>query len=128
MANFELASRKKFRFSSQAGLLTVEDLWDLPLQSKTKVSLDAIAIDLHTQMQQTSVSFVSSQTTDKTVEEKFAIVKHIIDVKVAERDAAAIRAKNSEMKQRILEVIAQKEDNELVNKDIDELRKLAESL
>ena len=44
---FEVAARKKYRFDSQKGLLSVEELWDLPLQSTKSVSLDSIAIALN---------------------------------------------------------------------------------
>jgi hypothetical protein len=50
---FEKASRLKLRFSSPAGLLTVEDLWDLPLSAQAKVAnLDDIAKGLNKTLEQ----------------------------------------------------------------------------
>lgn len=128
---FEAASRKKFRFESPKGLLTVEDLWDLPLTSNTnKANLDEIAKTLYGKLKsEDCVSFVNtSQKTDTTTQTMFDIVKHVIDVKKAERDAAAQASERASKKQAILSVIAQKEDQALLGMDVEELRKLAESL
>ena len=40
---FIKAARKKFRFPSKVGMLNVENLWDLPLTSANKASLDDTA-------------------------------------------------------------------------------------
>ena len=44
---FEKASRMKLRFNTQRGVLSVEDLWDLPL-----IQLDNIAIALNKKLQE----------------------------------------------------------------------------
>lgn len=131
---FEQASRMKVRYESPRGLLSVEDLWDLPLTSPSgnRANLDAIAIALHCETRDASdtVSFVSPAVTTSTAELnlKFEIIKHIIRVRVAERDEAKAAADRREKKQRLLELIAKKQDQELEGKSIDELRSLAESL
>jgi len=135
MEMFEQASLLKLRFDSPRGLLSVEDLWDLVLTSPSgnRANLDAIAIDLNRQIKDASdtVSFVSPTTEDSGKAElalKFEIVKHIIRVRVAERDAAKELSERREKKQRLLELIARKQDQELEGKSVDELRALAESL
>jgi hypothetical protein len=40
---FERATRLKLRFSTNKNEITVEDLWELPLQSKTGFDLDNVA-------------------------------------------------------------------------------------
>lgn len=47
---FEKASRMKLRFNTQRGVLSVEDLWDLPL-----IQLDNIAIALNKKLQEYSL-------------------------------------------------------------------------
>lgn len=129
---FEKASRLKLRFDTVKGQLSTEDLWDLPLTSQTgKVNLDDIAKDLFRRLKNEgdSISFVTPVgASDSTMQLKFDIVKHIIDVKVTERDAAAQAASKRDQKQRILEVIAQKENEQLLGSSLEDLRRMAESL
>ena len=126
---FELATRKQYRFNSQVGALSVEDLWNLPLTSYRSASLDAIAKELHSQLKEEVISFVTPSVSDNTVvQQKFDIVKHIIDVKVSERDAAKLLAENAAKKQKILSLIAEKQDEKLSEASLEELQALANSL
>jgi hypothetical protein len=128
---FEKSSRMKDRFETTKGNLTTEDLWDLPLTSARDLpNLDDIARDLHRQLKDSAeVSFVApARKENDTLQRKFDIVKHIIEVRLAENTAAAEVRANKEKKARILEIIARKDDEELVGKSRDELIKLAESL
>lgn len=126
---FQKASRKKLRFESPQGFLSVEDLWDLPLQSG-KANLDDIAKALFRRVKdQDNVSFVvKSKTQDDTLQLKFDIVKYIIDVRLAEAEVADMAKINKEKKQQILAIIAAKENESLMGTSLDELRKMAESL
>ncbi len=132
---FEQASRARIRFNSPQGSLTVEDLWLLPLESKSgnRANLDAIAIDLHRQTRDAAdaVSFVNPSTESAQAAQlqlAFDIVRRVIQVRVAERDELQAASQRREKKQRLLELIAQKEDAALGEKSVDELRALAESL
>lgn len=131
---FEQATRLKLRFNTAKGALTVEDLWDLPLTSGTgKPNLDTIAVGLYTELREAgeAISFVTPNETasaKKTLQAKFDIVKHIIDVRVAENKAEADARKNREFKQRVLEIIAEKKDDSLKGKSLEELQALAATL
>jgi hypothetical protein len=129
---FEKASRLKLRFDTTKGQLSAEDLWDLPLTSQTgKANLDDLAKDLFRTLKNEgeTISFVTPVGgSDRTVQLKFDIVKHVIDVRVAERDEAAQAASKRDQKQRILEVIAQKENEALLGSSLEDLRRMAESL
>lgn len=128
---FEIATRRKMRFDTSKGQLSCEDLWDLPLTSNTgKVNLDDIARNLHSQLKtDANVSFVfKERKSDETTQLGFDIVKHIIDVKLAEAEETRVRRANSEKKQQLLELIANKENQQMAEMPLDELRKLAESL
>lgn len=124
---FEQASREALRFDSPKGQLTVEDLWHLPLTSETgKANLDTIGVTLQQELRATSetVSLVKPAPTGRTkvLQLKFDIVKHIIDVRVAERDAAAAAAERSAKKQKLMEVLARKEDQALETMSADDIR------
>lgn len=125
---FEKASRLKLRFDTGlVGLCTVEDLWDLPLTSRAnRANLDSIAITLHEELQTTNVvSFVNNPAkADEETQLKFDVVKHIIDVKKREADDALLEKQRAERKQKLLSILARKEDNELENLPVDEIRKL----
>lgn len=130
MEMFEVASRAKLRFESPKGQLGVEDLWDLPLTSTVsgKANLDDVARTLHKQLKNDdNVSFVTvSNKSDPAVQLKFDIVKHIIDVRLEENKAAATERAKAEQKQKILGLIADREDDALKSLPLEELRKLLE--
>lgn len=122
---FEQATRTKLRFQTSKGMLTVEDLWDVPLQSKTSgINLDDIARRLSRELkEQATESFVDKPAkTDSATALAFDVVKHIIGVRLVERDAAALAAANKEKKQKLLEILARKEDEGLSALSADELR------
>lgn len=130
---FEKATRLKLRFDSPRGQLSIEDLWDIPLTSGTgRPNLDDIAKGLHRELRATAdvMSFVEPHAASRTDELQlgFDIVKHVIEVRVAERNAAADAAKRRENKQRILEIVAMKEDESLRGKSLEELKAMAEAM
>ena len=93
---FELASREKLRFNTGRLQVTVEQLWELPLTGAN--SLDTLAVELDAAIRNTAPrSFVTNSATaaDKTLQLQFDIVKHVIDVRVAERKAKAEKAEKA---------------------------------
>jgi hypothetical protein len=130
---FEQASRLKIRFETSKGLLSVEDLWDLPLTSDTgRANLDDLARGLHQHLKDAgdNVSFVSpvENKADERLQLGFDVVKHIIGVRVAERDAAKAETDRKARKQRIMSIIAQKEDEKLSSTSLEELRAMLETV
>lgn len=126
MELFMKASKLSLRFETSRGHLSTEDLWDLPLVSTVnRTNLNTIAQGLNRILKDdTNVSFVETATIadPNHTQLKFDIVKAIIDFKLAEnkkRDAAKAR---SDMRQKVMEVIASKQDDALKNKSLDELQ------
>jgi len=56
------------------------------------------------------------------------IVKHVIQVRQAENEITRAAGERREKKARLMELIAQKQDQELAGKPLEELVALAESL
>ena len=121
---FEKASRLQLRFSTPKGLLTVEDLWELPLTTTTNgASLDNVAKSLNKQTKEADTeSFVVSTTkADEVLALKFEIVKHIISVRLSE-NALVLAAKNkAAQKQKLLEVLDRKKNAQLETMSVEEI-------
>lgn len=59
---FEQTSRLKLRFDTTKGMLTAEDLWDLPLTSDAgKANLDDVAQSLHRELKDAETELLLSQ-------------------------------------------------------------------
>lgn len=125
---FVQATRMKLRFSTPAGLMTTEDLWDLPLQ-KGKVNLDALAVGISNEMASTSTSFVNKTARkNETLDIKLQIILHIIQTRMEEAEQNEKREVRAQEKARILEIIARKEDANLEGKSLEELKGLLANL
>jgi hypothetical protein len=128
---FEKATRQQLRFNSKKGLLSVEDLWTLPLKaSGTSVDLDEVAKIVHKELKDSEeVSFVAPVTSSNTAAQlKMDIVKHIISVKLAEQAAAQKARETKEKKQMIMQIIAQKQNDALANSSVEDLQKMLDNL
>ncbi len=127
---FAKASRKKLRFPSGVGMLSVEDLWDIPLTNNTSVSLDNIAKAVNRDLKATEEeSFVEAHTAQNNdLSLRLDIVKRIIEVKLADRSRAEKSAETKAKKQQILELLQNKENASLAEKTPEELRELLDSL
>ena len=120
---FESATRNKIRFGYR-GLISTEDLWDLNVEE-----LDIIYKNLMSEKKDSETeSLLSVNKTNPVLETKIEIVKHIFNVKTEEAKAAELKAENAAKKQKILAILARKQDAELENKSAEELEKLIADL
>lgn len=121
---FEFASRNKVRFPFK-GMISVEDLWDLSL-----TNLDSIYKTLNKQVKQSEEeSLLSTKASvDTELEVQIAIVKHIVSVKLTEKEAAEKASAKKAQKQKIMSIIATKQDEALQNSSIDDLKKMLDEL
>ena len=121
---FEHATRNKVRFPFK-GLISVEDLWDLSL-----TNLDSIYKTLNKQVKQSEEeSLLNTKTTvDKELDVQIAIVKHIVAVKLAEQEAREKTSAKKAQKQKIMAIIASKQDEALQNSSVEDLQKMLDEL
>lgn len=116
---FLLATREKYRFPYK-GSISVEDLWDLSM-----TSLDDVYKSINREVKkQIEDSLLSENVGDAELQNKLEIVKYVFATKRAEAQARKEEAKNAEKRKRILDVLAQKQDESLRNMSEEELRKL----
>lgn len=126
---FVEATRAQYRFETNIGLLTVEDLWKLPLTSATKVNLDDVAIKLSRELKATDESFVAQKSVKNTeLENKLEIVKYVIQVRQEENAAKLAEANKAAQREKLKELIAKKEGESLEALSLDELRAMAAGL
>lgn len=122
---FEQASRAQLRFTLPKGVITTEDLWSLRLED-----LDTLAKKLNKEIKDSNEeSFITTRSTaNKKLELAFEIVKHVINVRLAENEKRAKSAENAAKRAKLLELIAEKEDENTKGKSIEELKAELEGL
>lgn len=115
---FETATREKYRFPYK-GQIGVEYLWDLPV-----TELDGIFKALKVQEKKTDEEGLLSHKTsaDTELDNKIEIVRYIFGVKMAEKAKREEAVKRKAEKEKLLEILSEKEDNALKSLSIDELR------
>lgn len=128
---FEKASKQKLRFESTKGLLTTEDLWDLPLSSRSGFDLDSVAKEVNQKLKaEVEESFVQTTTNSAAnqLNLKLEILKHIIADKQAKAREAEQRVMQAQARQKLEDVLAKKKDSELENLSIEEIQARLASL
>ncbi len=123
---FQQASRLKLRFPSPVGVVSVEDLWDLPLTSTrtNQANLNNIAKGVARELKaHGEEDFVNPRSTvDETLQLKLDVLKHVIAVRQAENEAGRAAAERKEKKAKLLDLIAKKQDQEWEGKSLEELQ------
>lgn len=119
MDMFAMATKMKYRFPFR-GMISVEDLWDLPLSQ-----LDIVFKNLNKDVKQSQEEslMATPNVEDAELFTKIEIVRFIFDAKRAEAEAHKAAAANAEKRQRILEVLAQKQDSALQDMSEEDLLK-----
>jgi hypothetical protein len=119
---FEAATRKRIRFPHN-GQIDVEDLWELGERQ-----LNGVYKTLVSQRVDESDSLFDSPTTDDVLELKIAVVRHVFETKRAEKELAEQAEARRAEKQRIMEVLAQRQDRALFDLPEEELLAKLEQL
>ena len=124
---FEQATRKKLRFASDRGQLSVEQVWDLPPVSKvdTALTLDKLARSAYQELknfaEESFVAVPKENPQRELADLRFKVVKHIIDVKLLEESEKKMAAARRQEKEKIMEALERREQADLQNMSRDEL-------
>jgi hypothetical protein len=118
---YKEASKLKLRFSTTKGNLTVEQLWDLEL-----TDLDSLAVSLEEAYKNSKgKSFLTKKTVkDKAIKLQFNIALDVLESKIEEEAALTEASENKKHNEKILGLIAEKQDEELKGKSVKELSKM----
>lgn len=121
---FEKAARLKLRFPFR-GSCTTEDLFELSL-----VQLDSIFKTLNTElktMDQESLLDVKTADTE-ILDLQIAIVRRVVELKQAEMAENKTRKEKAEQQQKLLGILANKQNEELNGKSIEEIKAMIAAL
>jgi hypothetical protein len=121
----EYALRKHLRWPTTRGAITLEDLWDLPLSSKTNVDLDTVAKTVNKELKESSEESFVTPTSSKNAElqVRLDIVKHVIKTKIDDNAKALDSAKKKARKELLLQARESKQQQDLMNMSIDDIDK-----
>lgn len=135
---FEEATYRKLRFVTPQGVLNVEDVWSLPLHYKHDgVTINSIAADIANQLKEfenandilgIETAGKASSAKEEELNLQLSILKAIAARKNAEIDKAIDAQKNKQKREYIDRLIAEKKDDELKSKSLEELEKLREDM
>ncbi len=130
MEIFKKASKKKLRFNTNRGVLSVEQLWDLSKDEIRQLVIKAreAAKKSSGEVADTELSFLDTPKAKATDDElRFEILKDIYLTKKSAEEKAQKRAEIKENNKKILDLIARKQDEALEKKSISQLEKMLES-
>lgn len=122
---YKEATRKKLRWTTAKGVLSVEQLWDLSL-----IQLNEIAKSLNKSLKESKEEdFITIKSKeDAELSLRFNIVKDIIDSKLKEKEEEAVKVEKAQKRQQILELIYKKQNEVLESKSLEELKKELENI
>ena len=121
---FEVATRNKYRFPYR-GQISVEDMWDLPVTALDKI-FKTLNKQVKTSQEESLLETKSKE--DEVLETQIEIVRHIVSIKQQEANEKLREKERKAQKQRIMEIMADKQDEALKGKSIDELQKMLDEL
>lgn len=123
MSIYKQAAQQKLRFDTTRGSLSAEQLFDLPLTVLATAIRNLRGIMKKEVQVEDDLSFLDQPVKANTANQlRFEILKDVYLTKKAEVAAVIANRERKERNQRIMELIKNKQDKELENKSIEELK------
>ena len=122
---FGESTRRHLRYPSGKGNITTEDLWDLPLTAKDGFDLENVAQRVNAELKATQQeSFVkpAPSALRSTNEIRLETIKAVIAYRIAERDAATLRAAKKAERERLMHALETKSEAALQALSADEVK------
>lgn len=121
---FETATRKKFRYPFR-GQISTEDLWDLNM-----TELDSIykTLTKEAKAKDDGESLLSQNKIDEELLLKIEIVKTVFETKQEEANASKVAAEKAKKKEKLMTILARKQDDSLEQMSEEDLKKMIEEL
>ena len=121
---FEKATRLNVRFEYK-GLIGLEDLWDLSLES-----LDSIYTKLMASAKRSNEESLlkTRKSEDKLTDLKIEVVKHIFEVKQEEEANRKLLAKKRQQKDFLKGVLEQKQNQAVLDMPIEKIQEMLDGL
>ena len=123
---YKKAAQVKLRIQTCKGLLSVEDVWGLSLANLDASIRSLAPLVKKYQTADSDLDFLSSNSGTKNeetslLELSFEILKDVYITKKEEANAKAKARETKEFNQKIMSLIAEKQENSLKDKSIEEL-------
>ena len=115
---FKIATKKAYRFNYK-GVISVEDLWNLNVEELDKI-YKSLKKQQKNNTEESLLQTVSKE--DKELQNKIDIIKTIVNDKLIAKEKATKAAEKKAQNQRILEIMADKQDAALKEKSLEELQ------
>ena len=123
---YKKAAQVKLRIQTCKGLLSVEDVWSLSLANLDSSIRSLAPLVKKYQTEDSDLDFLSSNSDTKSeeislLELSFEILKDVYITKKEEANAKAKARETKEFNQKIMSLIAEKQESSLKDKSIEEL-------
>lgn len=123
MSNFKEATRMKLRVNTSVGELSVEQLWDLSL-TKLATAIKNVKKQLQKDNDDELSFLDEDKKVDKVVQLTFDVLKEIYLTKKAEQDEARTALERKANNEKIMAIIAKKQESQLEDMSVEELQAL----
>jgi hypothetical protein len=119
------AAKIKLRIDTHKGSVSAEDLWDFSLEE-----LDEVVVGLDQQAQTSGKkSFLKpKRRVPEKIKLAFEVAKDVLETKMADLEAQKARAEKAAKREKILGIMAKKQDEQLSEASLDELESMLEDL
>ena len=121
---YKQASRMKLRFQTSKGNLSVEQLWDLSLTDLASAIKSVNSVIKESEKEDELFFLNTEEQPDSIAQTQFNILKDIYVTKSSEIEDRKTEREVKAYNQKIIEIIARKQDQDLENKSLEELQAL----